>query len=337
MNKIKRFFKDILEKWKSVLKSFKEYFSDEWDTWLAILFGVGFTFLLFFLPSDCGKKTAKAVDDNEPITTDFSYTYITPPLDFYFTVFGDSSSPRYVPISWRFLIYNTSSISTGSAITSDSVYVLNKDGTQVQQSIVFSSFPSSMLYIPPVGSTAPSTYLSITLTTNHVYPEKISGLMTSYSITHYKSSNTQYACGLSITFNFQNGSKIYNIYNESYMITFTTPQSFPRVYPLTTYLAADSEATKEAYNRGTEKGYENGFASGKSAGYSDGYKVGYQAGRQAPQYSFSEFFAGFGTAFINIWNGILNFEFLGVNIAGLIGCVLVVALVLIVLKIIGKA
>ena len=80
-----------------------------------------------------------------------------------------------------------------------------------------------------------------------------------------------------------------------------------------------------------------GYDAGKSSGRALGYQEGYIDGREAPQYSFSEFFAGFGTAFINIWNGILNFDFLGVNIAGLIGCVLVVVLVLIVLKMIGKA
>ena len=203
--------------------------------------------------------------------------------------------------------------------------------------ISFSSFPCGMLYIPPLGSSATSSYLSMTLDTNHIFPESVSGLMTSYSINRYKTENTSYYCGISITFTFQNGYKIYNIYDESLVINFVSVQSFPRVYPLTTYVSSDSEAVKEAYDRGSQAGYNNGYDVGKSDGYSNGYSVGYNEGREAPQYSFKEFFLGFGNAFVSLWKNILSFDFLGVNLAGLVGSVLVVIVILFVLKLIGKS
>ena len=299
---------------------------------------VGVIAISLFLPvyrNYLKPTTAKAANDNDPVVTDYQGVYITPPLDFYFSDFGVSYPGRYMPVGWRFFIYNSPSFSTGGGITTDMLYTINGNGTYVTNNISFSSVALGFFYTPPLNNTASKWYNTIELTTAHLFSETVSGRLTSYEISIYKHNNVE--CGISIRFNFQTGYKIYNLYNTSKLITFVSSQTFPRLYVYDYTIASDSEITRDSYNKGKTDGYNIGYDAGKSNGRALGYQEGYNAGRQAPQYSFSEFFAGFGAAFLNIWNGILNFEFLGVNIMGLIGCVLVVALVLIVLKIIGKA
>lgn len=97
-----------------------------------------------------------------------------------------------------------------------------------------------------------------------------------------------------------------------------------------------SETYENGYNNGYNQGYTEGKQQGNTDGYNNGYNKGYSDGRIAPEYSFTEFFTGFGQSFISIWNGITNHTFLGINIGGLIGVTLIISIVAIVVKKIGK-
>lgn len=279
--------------------------------------------------------TASAADDNDPTTTDYSGVYITPPLDFYFSDFGSSYSGRYFPVGWRFFLYNSPTFSTGGAITTDSLYTTNSNGVYSLIQIAFQSSAIGFSYTPPLNNTAPNWYNSITLNTSHFFSDKISGRLTSYEISKYTENSIE--CGISFRFNFQEGYKIYNFYNSAYYITFVNTQTFPRLYIYDYTIAPDAEISRDSYYRGLEDGYDNGFTDGKSNGYASGYQVGYNEGRVAPEYSFKEFFLGFGNAFVSVWKNILSFDFLGINLAGLVGSVLVVIVIFVVLKLIGKA
>lgn len=97
-----------------------------------------------------------------------------------------------------------------------------------------------------------------------------------------------------------------------------------------------SETYENGYNSGYNQGYTEGKQQGNTDGYNSGYNKGYSDGRTAPEYSFTEFFTGFGQSFISIWDGITNHTFLGINIGGLIGVTLMISIVAIVVKKIGK-
>lgn len=129
------------------------------------------------------------------------------------------------------------------------------------------------------------------------------------------------------------GYTVYRMYNQPYIPYITQSRVVGNTY--LSYVNP-SETYENGYNNGYNQGYNEGKAQGNTEGYNNGYNNGYTDGRTAPEYSFTEFFTGFGQSFISIWDGITNYTFLGINIGGLIGVTLMISIVAIVVKKIGK-
>lgn len=175
-----------------------------------------------------------------------------------------------------------------------------------------------------------------------------------------KTENQSPIFTLSITCTFYNvPTAYYNRSDDNVLTSFIVHISIPyNVYytqfykPYCSYFTADdvgdlagdtyisyinpSETYENGYNTGYNQGYTEGKLQGNTDGYNNGYNKGYSDGRTSPEYSFTEFFTGFGQSFISIWDGITNHTFLGINIGGLIGVTLMISIVAIVVKKIGK-
>lgn len=288
-------------------------------------------------------KIARAANDNE--TTygeEYNFILVTLPVQYSFTGFG-SYPPKYVSGPLRFTVYNTISNNTGSVFTVDYLYTFGNNAGSVSSFLLSqASITPWFWYVPANGTTMSGTgyaqgpALTITKETS----DTIVGTLKSYTTGLYSSSPTQ-DTGFYVTFNFETGYKKYTFKTDGNWDVDAHGQTVPLTTTIATISADSVSSYNEGYNAGKVDGYTNGFTDGevkgKGVGYNQGYSDGYLEGREAPEYSFKEFFLGLGDAFVTIWTGMLNFEFLGVNIAGLIGTILVVCLVIFIVKIVKGA
>lgn len=259
-----------------------------------------------------------------------------------FAVFGASTSAAYVFDGLTFNIFNTTTFSTGGAFTYDSINttvnntggrgninLINQTPTQITNIYTF--------YLPPIGSSVTSTQRWIQFKVYNFleYSSAISGQITSYTIGPYSSADVEYNDGFYVQINFEVGFKKYYFYAPAYSLM--SPSS--AVTSVIKVASADTigsfnQGKQEGYNNGYYDGYNDGKTDGDRIGYNRGYTTGFQDGRQAPAYSFKEFFIGLGDSFVTIYTSMLNYEFLGVNIAGLIGTIVVIITILIVVKVV---
>lgn len=288
-------------------------------------------------------KTAKAAEINEPQpSADYIFTKIGISEKVQFAVFGTSSSPAYVFDGLTFGIYNTTTFSTGGAFTYDYIYTaINDTGGRGNINLINTSATKISniytFYLPPIGSAVTSTkrYIQFPLYNFLEYSSTISGQITSYTIGPYRSANVEHNDGFYVKFNFEVGYKKYYFYDSAHTIMSPSKDvtSVIQVASADT-IGSFNQGKQEGYNNGYYEGYNDGKADGERTGYNTGYTAGYQEGRVAPEYSFKEFFIGLGDAFVTIYTSMLSYEFLGVNIAGLIGTIVVIITILIVVKIV---
>lgn len=135
------------------------------------------------------------------------------------------------------------------------------------------------------------------------------------------------------------------------------------------YLVGHKEGESLGYTRGFREGYETGYNAGNDVGYNNGYKTGYDYASQKigpEQYSFGYeegytvghsdgYREGFNFAMLNPPEGIkldipsiinsipssvqsfiisaFGFELFGINIAGLLGCLIAIVIVYLVIKV----
>lgn len=311
---------------------------------IAVAITALFVISLSFLPFT---KRAKAADDNTPTQSpNYNFTLINLPLDFYFTNLTGSAD-YYYPTYMRFQIYNTDNPDLGGASTMDRLDCINKSGSTTTKYLTAANSLIKTAFIHQTSLATPADsprFVLLELNYTRETSETISGVMTSYVMdTSELDSTLHINKGFSITFNFEAGYKKYTFTTSSLSCVFYSANTnpLPRTYPLSVSSSNDIQmyltAKQEGYNEGYNAGYSTGEEAGKKSGYTTGYNKGYNDGRIAPEYSFKEFFIGLGDAFVTIWTGMLNFEFLGVNIAGLIGTILVVCLVVFIVKIVKGA
>lgn len=301
-----------------------------------------FVISLSFLPFS---KTARAANINEPQpNAEYIFTKIGISEKVQFAVFGASTSPAYVFDGLNFNIYNTTTFSTGGAFTYDSINTaINDTGGRGNINLVNTTATKISgiytFYLPPIGSavTSAKRYMQFPLYNFLEYSSTLSGQITSYTIGPYKSANVDHNDGFYVKFNFEVGFKKYYFYDSAHTIMSPSKDvtSVIQVASADT-IGSFNQGKQEGYNNGYYDGYNDGKTDGERTGYNTGYTAGYQEGRVAPAYSFKEFFIGLGDAFVTIYTSMLSYEFLGVNIAGLIGTVVVIITILIVVKLILK-
>lgn len=303
---------------------------------ITALFVVSLSFLPF-------ARKAKAADINEPQpSADYIFTKIGISEKVQFATFGASSSAAYVFDGLTFNVYNVTTFTTGGSFTYDSINttindtggrgninLINQSPTQISNIYTF--------YLPPIGAAVTSTqrWIQFPMYNFLEFSSTISGQITSYSIGPYKHTNVEYNNGFFVQFNFEVGFKKYYFYANSFSLTApsSTVTSVIQVASADT-IGSFNQGKQEGYNNGYYDGYNNGKTDGDRIGYNRGYTNGFQEGRQAPDYSFPEFFIGLGDAFVTIYTSMLNYEFLGINIAGLIGTIVVIVTILVVVKVV---
>lgn len=304
---------------------------------IAVVISALFVISLSFLPF---ANIAKAADDNEATYGgEYNFINVTLPVQYSFTGFG-SYPPKYVTGPLRFTIYNTKTNNTGTAFTVDYLYTFGNNEGKVSSFLLSSATIEPWYwYVPANGATMSGTgygqgpTLSITKNTS----DTIEGTLKSYT-TGLSTDSTGKAKGFYVIFNFETGNKIYVFNTDNNWNVEAHGQNVPLTTIVGTIAADTIGSYNEGKNIGYTTGYNEGFEAGKSAGnktgYNRGYNEGYTAGRNAPDYSFTEFFIGLGDAFVTIFTSMLNYEFLGINIAGLIGTIVVIVTILIVVKIV---
>lgn len=298
-----------------------------------------FVFGLCLVPFN---KIAKAADDNE-ITygTEYNFILVTLPVQYSFTGFG-SYPPKYVTGPMRFTVYNTISNNTGSAFTVDYLYTFGNNSGKISSFLLSTAKISPWYwYVPANGATMSGTGYALgpDLTITKEVSSTITGTLKTYT-TGLTTDTTGVGRGFYVTFTFETGYKKYTFATDNNW----TVEAHGQDVPLTTTIATVAADTIDSYNEGKNighvTGYDEGFKAGQTAGsktgYDKGYKEGYTAGRTAPDYSFKEFFEGFGDAFVTIYWNMLDYEFLGINLAGLIGTIVVIATVTIVVGFLMK-
>lgn len=290
------------------------------------------------------KRTAKAADINEPQpSAGYIFTKIGISEKVQFATYGASTSAAYVFDGLTFNVYNTTTFSTGGAFTYDSlnttinntggrgnINLINQAPTQISNIYTF--------YLPPIGAavTSAQRWVQFPMYNYLEFSSTISGQIKSYSIGPYK-HNVEYNNGFFVQFNFEVGFKKYYFYANAYslMAPSSTVTSVIRVASADT-IGSYNEGKKDGFTNGYNEGFKDGQKDGDITGYNRGYKKGYGEGRTAPEYSFKEFFVGFGNAFVTIYSNMLNYEFLGINLAGLIGTIVVIATIAIVVGFLMK-
>ncbi len=289
-------------------------------------------------------RTAKATDYNNPnISEEYIFTKIAVPINMRWTIAGTGQQNGYQYPVFTFIIYNTTKLQIDGTMVNDMVEVMSSNGGVTTVMLVmsrpqeFSSIYGIVLY--PQGINVPNikTYDNPTITIKKEYSDNIEGYIRSYTIKPEKIGDNALtsADGISVQFNFDTGYKRYYFYSNLMQLNSPSKEA-------TTYIQVSSADTIGSFNQGKQEGYQNGYqvgyeagkSDGEHAGYNKGYTTGYNQGRDAPEYSFKEFFIGLGDSFVTIYTSMLNYEFLGINIAGLIGTVVVIITILIVTKII---
>lgn len=306
---------------------------------IAVAITALFVVSLSFLPFS---KTAKAADINEPQPNeDYIFTKIGISEKVQFAVFGASSSPAYVFDGLSFNIFNTTTFSTGGTFTYDSIETAINDIGERGNINLINTSPTKIsniytFYLPPIGSSVTSVkrYMQFEVYNMLEYSETIKGQIRSYSIGVYKSAGVEHSDGFFVQFDFEIGFKKYYFYNPTYILM-TPTKTITSVIQVASAdtIGAFNQGKEVGYNNGYYDGYNNGNTDGDRIGYNRGYTTGYNEGRVAPQYSFKEFFIGLGDAFVTIYTSMLNHEFLGINIAGLIGTIVVIVTILFIVKI----
>lgn len=298
-----------------------------------------FVFGLCLVPFN---RTAKAADDNETdYGAEYNFILVTLPIQYSFTGFG-SYPPKYVSGPLRFTVYNTKTNNTGSAFTVDYLYTFGNNAGTVSSFLLSSaSITPWYWYIPANGATMSGTGYGQgpTLTITKETSETITGTLKTYTTGLYSTSPTKNT-GFYVTFNFETGYKKYTFATDNNW----SVEAHGQTVPLTTTIATVAADTISSYNEGKNIGYTTGYnegfdagkVTGDKTGYNRGYNEGFTAGRNAPEYSFREFFEGFGSAFVTIYTNMLDYEFLGINLMGLIGTIVVIATVAIVVKFLMK-
>lgn len=87
-----------------------------------------------------------------------------------------------------------------------------------------------------------------------------------------------------------------------------------------------SNGYADGYENGSQTGYDNGFLAGKDVGYSEGIQQDFTTS------GFSALFQAILTYPVNMIKSVFNFEFMGVNISGLILFIVSIGIVAFVLK-----
>lgn len=308
---------------------------------IAITITALFVISLSFIPF---AKRAKAEDINDPTYSD-AYTVTTINIGQLLTFedLDSTNSPLYILSPMQIKTYGIKKGVSDVEILNDT-FTTYKTNTGVEgvYSLPFGNTSDSYgvyTLFSPAKNTSITNYFRYTLMELECKDEitqVIQGEVSSYTIAPYKSNNLlPYPDGFYIEIKFTNGTKRYNFYIMGYKFTGVTNA-------ITTAVKINSASTVESYLQGKQDGYKagynNGYETGKTdgakTGYNTGYTAGYNEGRVAPQYSFKEFFIGLGDAFVTIYTSMLNYDFLGINIAGLIGTVVVIVTILIVVKVV---
>lgn len=301
-----------------------------------------FVFGLCIVPFN---RTAKAADINEPTYSDrYSITTINIAEWIQWREIGNEPSPAMILNPLQLTIYGTKDGNTEYDIPSDTVRLWNTStgnyGTENLPKVGFNSmFEAYMLNSPTENTTVTNyqRYISMVLWCKAEMSDIVSGEILSYTVAPYKNTTLPYNNGFSVQVNFTNGYKKYNFYMTGYQLSLPSTST-------TTAIQINSTDTinsyYDGYSKGKEEGYNNGYKvgeqTGSKTGYDKGYTKGYNDGRTAPEYSFKEFFMGFGNAFVTIYSNMLDYEFLGINLAGLIGTIVVIATVAIVVGFLMK-
>lgn len=141
---------------------------------------------------------------------------------------------------------------------------------------------------------------------------------------------------------------IYDVLGE-YTLGTSATDGYYWYLPLYTSFGASSDRYNEGYADGEAVGYENGYRAGDTDGYDRGYALGEQYGYNVGQQD------GYSTGYndglengsgitwtglftsaievpVNVLQGILNFEILGVNLWSFFGAIVALCVVLIVVK-----
>lgn len=303
---------------------------------ITVLFVVSLSFLPF-------ARNAKAADINEPQPSeDYIFTKIGISEKVQFATYGASSSAAYVFDGLTFNVFNTTTFSTGGSFTYDSINTtINNTGGRGNINLI-NQAPAQIsniytFYLPPIGAavTSAQRWVQFPMYNYLEFSSTISGQIRSYSIGPYKHANVEYNNGFYVQFNFEIGFKKYYFYANAYslMAPSKTVTSVIQVASADT-IGSFNQGKQEGYTDGYYKGFEDGQKDGDKTGYNRGYNEGYSAGRTAPDYSFTEFFIGLGDAFVTVYTSMLNYEFLGINLAGLIGTIVVIVTILIVVKVV---
>lgn len=112
-------------------------------------------------------------------------------------------------------------------------------------------------------------------------------------------------------------------------------------YNVRTYYFANYFENQDGYDAGYQSGYDAGVVDGNGKGYKDGYSAGetigygngFNAGlEQSNKYSFNSLIGAVIDAPVSAFTSLLNFEFLGVNILGLVTGLLSLAIIVLIIK-----
>ncbi len=100
-----------------------------------------------------------------------------------------------------------------------------------------------------------------------------------------------------------------------------------------------SEGENAGYNNGWTQGNNDGYQSGKEDGYNNGVLVGEQRGRSDAlngTHTFKEIIVAIFEAPVDLINGILDFDLLGINMASLVKVLLTLAITAVIVVILLK-
>lgn len=278
------------------------------------------------------KPTIAKAANNEPSTSDITYTEFT--ISIPGNIYSESISGARSYYTLPFLIfriYSTPDAQVSGGLNADTLKYYNVQSSSFSTIYLFDSQQSVSVttwYSPQVGSTITKIYGTTSLTKTRISDGLCVGSVSSYEIgTNLTAPYNMFY----VRFYFTGGG--YKQYSfECLFNPFYPVADFPIKYNISNSIIGSQESFSAGYTDGYKDGYGTGEAKGNSVGYNNGYKKGYNDGRSAPEYSFKEFFISFGDSFITIFNSILDYDFLGINVAALVGTVVVVIVVIVFVK-----
>ncbi len=101
------------------------------------------------------------------------------------------------------------------------------------------------------------------------------------------------------------------------------------------YSAGQSAGYNSGYSAGQSAGYNSGYSVGQKEGYNSGYSAGHNDGVfDANTYSFLGLFGAVFDAPIKAFQGLLNFDILGFNMASFVTAIISLTIIILILKLV---